>query len=264
MLSQENYQSILIEKRDNGVAIATLNRPERLNAVGGSMHYELTTLPHDVNADPDVKALVITGAGRAFCAGGDFSPDPQRKGPVYMNKMLEPRMVVDNMLDCEKPIISAINGYALGLGATIALLADVTVMAKSAKIGDTHVAMGLSAGDGGQVLWPLLINPARAKYYLMTGEHIPAEEAYRLGLVTFITEDNELMDRALGIADQLASGPLYAISVSKVPINKYMKFVSNMVFPLSLALEEISMSKNDHAEAVKAFQEKRKPQFTGT
>ena len=264
MLTQENYSSILIEKRQNGVAIATLNRPERLNAVGGSMHYELTKLPHDVNGDPEVKALVLTGAGRAFCAGGDFSPDPQHSGPIYMNRMHEPRLVVDNMLDCEKPIISAINGYALGLGATIALLADVTVMAKSASIGDTHVAMGLSAGDGGQVLWPLLINPARAKYYMMTGEHIPADEAYRLGLVTFVTEDGELMDRAIGIAEQLASGPLYAISASKVPVNKYIKFVSNMVFPLSLALEEIAMSKNDHREAVQAFQQKRKPQFTGT
>ena len=178
--------------------------------------------------------------------------------------MHEPRLIVDNMLDCEKPVISAVNGYALGLGATIALLADIVIAARSATFGDTHVRMGISAGDGGQVIWPLLIGPARAKYYLMTGEHIPAEEAERLGLVQFVVDDDQLMPKALEIADRLAAGPAYAISASKVPINRYIKFVSNMVLPLSLAMEEVSMAKDDFREAVSAFQEKREPKFTGS
>ncbi len=263
MLTQDNYESILIDKRDNGVAIATLNRPDRLNAVGGSMSYELTTLPRDVDGDPDVKVLVITGAGRAFSSGGDFGPSSgERTGPAYGNRMHEPRLIVDNMLDCEKPVISAVNGYALGLGATVALLADIVIAARSATFGDTHVRMGISAGDGGQVIWPLLMGPARAKYYLMTGEHIPAEEAERLGLVQFVVDDDQLMPKALEIADRLAAGPSYAISASKVPINRYIKFVSNMILPLSLAMEEVSMTKDDFREAVSAFQEKREPKFS--
>ena len=229
------------------------------------MHYELTTLPRDADADPDVKVLVITGAVCAFSSGGDFGPSDERSpSPQYGNRMHEPRLVVDSMLDREKPVIAAVNGYALGLGATYALLADVVVSGRSIVFGDTHVRMGISAGDGGGVIWPLLMGVARAKYYLMTGEHIKAEEAERLGLVNFVVDDDALMDRAMEIADRLAAGPSYAIAASKVPINKYIKFVSNIVLPLSLAMEEISMTKHDFREAVAAFQEKREPNFTGT
>ena len=268
MLRQDQYETILIEQRPGGVAVATLNRPDRLNAVSSTMHRELERLPHDVDGDPTVRVLVITGAGRAFCAGGDFGSDPaedDREPPsAYLNEMYGPRHLVDNMLECEKPVVTAVNGYALGLGATIALLGDIVVAGRSATFGDTHVKMGMSAGDGGQVLWPLLIGPARAKYFLMTGEHIPADDARELGLIQFVVEDDQLMDKALGIADQLAAGPAYAISASKVPINRWMRFVSSHVLPLSLAMEEVSMTKHDHREAVAAFQEKRAPKFTDT
>jgi enoyl-CoA hydratase/carnithine racemase len=264
MLDPKTYEAIQIEKRDDGVVIATLNRPERLNAMGGSMMVEYTRLPIEFDADGDAKVLVLTGAGRAFCAGGDFSPEPGFKHPQYLNRLRMSRMIVDNMLDTEKPTIAAVNGYALGLGCTTALLCDIVVAARSAVFGDTHVKMGMGAGDGGQVLWPLLIGPARAKYFMMTGDRFDAEEAERMGLIQFVVDDDQLMDKALEIATRLASGPLYAIMASKVPVNKYLKFVSNMVLPLSLSLEEVSESKNDHREAVKAFQEKRDPNFTGT
>lgn len=156
-----------------------------------------------------------------------------------------------------------VNGYALGLGCTLALLSDVVLAARSAVFGDTHVKMGMSAGDGGRVLWPLLMGPARAKYHLMTGERLDAETAERLGLISLVVDDEDLMTRALELAHQLAGGPLYAIMASKVPINKWLKFASNLILPLSLAMEEISMTKDDHAEAVRAFQEKRNPKFTG-
>lgn len=263
MLTQDRYQTILIEKSETGVAIATLNRPEKLNAIDATMHTELTTLPGDADADPDVKVLVITGAGRAFCAGGDFSA--QRESPVTggSQTMREARQIVDNLLDCSKPVISAVNGYAMGLGANFALLADIVVAARSATFADTHVRMGIGAGDGGQVIWPLLMGVNRAKYFMMTGERLPAEEAERLGLVNFVVDDAELMTKAMEIAESLAMGPTRAISASKVPINKYIKMVSNLVLPLSLALEEATMATEDAREAGQAFREKREPKFTG-
>jgi enoyl-CoA hydratase len=275
MLAPDAYGAIRIEKRENGVALATLNRPDKRNAVDDAlatlnrpdkrnavddtMHHELGRLPRDADADPDVKVLLITGAGRAFCAGGDFS------GGLTPNETmwLEARRVVDGMLDCQKPIITAVNGYAMGLGSTVAFLGDVVFAARSATFADTHVRMGIAAGDGGQVIWPLLMGVNRAKYYLMTGERIPAEEAERLGLVNFVVEDEALMERALELADRLAAGPGVAISASKVGVNQLIKMVSNLVLPLSLKLEERTMATEDFREAVMAFAEKREPQYKG-
>jgi enoyl-CoA hydratase/carnithine racemase len=263
MLDPQTYKAIQIEKHEDGVVVATLNRPQRLNAMGGSMMVEYTRLPLEFDSDPDAKVLVVTGAGRAFCAGGDFSAEPGYERPQYLNHMRLSRMIVDNMLDAEKPVISAVHGYALGLGATVALLSDIVIAARSTVFGDTHVNMGMSAGDGGQVLWPLLIGPAKAKYYMMTAERFDAEAAERMGLVSLVVDDDKLMERTLEIARKLASGPLYSIMASKVPLNKWLKFASNLILPLSLAMEEISITKEDHREAVLAFQEKRQPRFTG-
>lgn len=260
MLVQENYKAIRIETRENGVTIATLNRPEKRNAVDDTLHEELATLPADADADPQVRVLVITGAGRGFCAGGDFSGGLTPN--AHMWKVA--RRIVDTLLDCEKPVITAVNGHAMGLGATLAVLGDVVIAARSAQFADTHVRMGIAAGDGGQVIWPLLIGVNRAKYYLMTGERIGAEEAERVGLVNFVVDDDQLMPRALEVADRLAAGAGLAIAASKVPINRYIKMVANLVLPLSLKLEEATMQTNDFREAVAAFLEKREPKYTGT
>ncbi len=263
MLDQANYETITIEKRPDGVAVLTLNRPERLNAVNGAMHSELTTIWLDLQADPDVRAAVLTGAGRAFCAGGDFSPSSNMTTKTGLPMIQEARRIVDNMLDVEKPIIAAVNGAAAGLGATIALLCDVVIASRNARIGDPHVKMGITAGDGGAVIWPLLVGVNRAKYMLMTGDLVPAEEAMAMGLVQKVVDEGEALNEALFLAKRLAAGAPYAVQSSKVSVNKFIKLVSNLVLPLSLALEEISMTKADHREAVKAFQEKRDPQFTG-
>jgi enoyl-CoA hydratase len=261
VLDPSVYRAIAIERHPDGVAVATLNRPDRLNAVDAVMHNELSTLAHDADRDPDVRVLVITGAGRAFCAGGDFSG----AGPASDNDTMfaEARRIVDALLECRKPVVSAVNGYAMGLGATVALLCDVVIAARSAVFADTHVTMGIGAGDGGQVIWPLLMGVNRAKYYLMTGDRLGAEEAERLGLVTFVTDDGQALARALEIARRLAAGPAVAIAASKVPINHWIRAQAAQILPLSLAMEEQCFRTADAAEAVAAFQEKRPPQFTG-
>lgn len=263
MFDQADYETIRIEKREDGVAVATLNRPEKLNAVNGRMHTELSTLARDFDDDRASRVLVVTGAGRAFCAGGDFSGGAAPGGTGEGDMMLEASRIVENLLDCRKPVVSAVNGYAMGLGATVALLCDVVVAGRSAVFADTHVKMGIGAGDGGQVIWPLLMGVNRAKYFLMTGDRLSAEEAERHGLVNFVVDDAELVPTALGIASRLAAGPLQAIAASKVPINQWMKAQAAQILPLSLALEEASMRSADAAEAQRAFVEKREPTYTG-
>ncbi len=262
MLDPQRYEAITIDKRDDGIVLATLDRPDRLNAVNAVMHSELARITREADADPDVKVLVITGAGRAFCAGGDFGPQPAGGGGGGMT-LEEGRQIVDHLLECSKPVISAVNGYAMGLGATVALLADVVYAARSATFADTHVVMGIGAGDGGQLIWPLLMGVNRAKYFLMTGDRLTAPEAERLGLVNFVVDDGTVVDEALALAARLAAGPGLAISASKMAVNSYMRMISNLVLPLSLSLEGRSMASEDHREAVRAFQEKRTATFTG-
>ena len=259
MLAPDAYSTIRIEKRENGVAVATLNRPDKRNAVDDTLHRELGR-----------------AAPRRRRRPGGEGPGDHRRGPRLLRgrrllrrpdpgarMWLEARRVVDGLLDCQKPVITAVNGYAMGLGSTVALLGDVVFAARSAIFADTHVRMGIAAGDGGQVIWPLLMGVNRAKYYLMTGDRISAEEAERLGLVNFVVDDEALMERALELADRLAAGPALAISASKVAVNQLIKMVSNVVLPLSLKLEEWTMTTEDFREAVMAFAEKRDPEYKG-
>jgi enoyl-CoA hydratase len=263
VLDADNFETILIDKRANGVALATLNRPERLNAVNGRMHTELANIFREADNDDEVKVLVLTGAGRAFCAGGDFGGDNDLLGGGRQG-LKETKEIVDHLLDCSIPVISAVKGYAMGLGATVALLADIVVAGRSATFADTHVKMGVGAGDGGQVIWPLLMGVNRAKYHLMTGDGITGEDAEHAGLVNFLVDDDSVLDKALEVADRLAAGPSLAISASKVAINQYIKMVSNLVLPYSFAMEIQTFQSADAKEAAIAFQEKREPTFRGS
>lgn len=256
-LRQENYQAMLIEHRANGVAIVSLNRPERLNAVNGVLHHELSRFTRDAQADKDVKVVVLAGSGRAFCAGGDFGGG----GDAAEISLEEGRQIVDHLLELRKPIVSAVQGYAMGLGATISLLCDVVVAGHSTVFADTHVNMGIGAGDGGQVIWPLLLGVNRAKWFLMTGERLTGAALFDMGLVNFLVDDKEILDKAIACADRLAAGPQAAIIASKVPINTYIRSISNHVLPLSLAMEGETMRSKDAKEAQAAFAEKRPPNF---
>ncbi|MEQ8263949.1 enoyl-CoA hydratase-related protein [Pseudohaliea sp.] len=261
-MKQENYDAIRIEKHPNGVVVATLNKPEKLNAVDPNMHLEILALARDLDEDPDAKVMVLTGAGRAFCAGGDFSPSQSRFSGDRIWR--QARQFLDDYLDCEKPIISAINGPAMGLGFMIALLADVVYAARSATMGDTHTLIGMGCGDGSQVIWPMVMGPYKAKYYLMTGETFSAETAEELGLVNFVVEDDELMDKAMALANRLAEGPGMAISASKMALNKQIKAVANQVLPYSLMLQKFCLyNSEDAAEAMDAFRNKRPPEWKG-
>jgi enoyl-CoA hydratase len=269
MLRQENYDRVLIDKQD-GVALLTLNRPERLNAADEVLHSELSTLFFDIQSDRDTKVAVLTGAGRAFSAGGDFSTKSgldlsphkvQEKSGLTMAG--EARRIVDGALGLDKPVIAAMNGHATGLGATIALLCDIVIAARTARIGDPHVKMGLTAGDGGGFMWPLLVGVNRAKYMLMTGDLITAEEAYAWGLVNKVVDEGEAVPEALALAQRLAGGAQIAIRSSKLAVNNIIRLFATVVLPASIPMEEVSILTEDHQEAVRAFQEKRPPHFRG-
>ncbi|WP_216870668.1 enoyl-CoA hydratase-related protein [Modestobacter excelsi] len=262
MIRPETYQAIEIDKRASGVTVATLNRPHRLNAVDATMHSELARIAREAHLDSEVRVLVLTSAGRAFSAGGDVSPDGGLDTSPGSVLWKEVRLIVDDFLGCEKPIISAVRGHALGLGATVALLADVVYAGRSAVFADTHVKMGLGAGDGGQFLWPLLIGPNRAKYYLMTGDPVTADDAQRLGLVNFVVDDDDLLDATLALAERLARGSQQAIAASKVGVNAQLRAIANLVMPVAVAAESATMQGADYAEAARAFAEKRDPRFS--
>jgi enoyl-CoA hydratase len=256
---EENHLKIEIEDK---VAILTLDRPEKRNAVNLALHSGLEHALQDLTYDHDVGAIVITGAGTTFCAGGDlfdfYPPDHT------MRNSMRSRRLNWAMLHCETPLISAVNGVAAGLGATIALMCDVIFMSETAKIGDTHVKAGLTSGDGGQVIWPLLVGPHRAKEYLMAGELIPASEADRIGLVNHVVPADELMDHALKYARKIANGAQSAVRWSKMAVNKMIEQQQVLSLDFGLATEFMcSEGTEDIHEARAAFREKRPPQFKG-
>ncbi|MGB2695813.1 MAG: enoyl-CoA hydratase-related protein [Dehalococcoidia bacterium] len=268
MSDYARYQTILIEKADK-VATVTLNRPERLNAVNSVLHEELEHLFGEINADDEVNAMILTGAGRAFCAGGDMkavADQPEPSGDAYNAPVTfgrGPRRLIMNMLEVEAPIVVAMNGDAIGLGATLALLGDVIIASESARLGDTHVRMGLVAGDGGAVIWPLLVGVHRAKEYLMTGDLIPAPEAERIGLVNHVVPADQVLPKARELAERLASGPTWAIRWTKASVNKLVRERANLILDTSLAYEALTTGTDDMREAGQAFLQKRKPKFTG-
>jgi enoyl-CoA hydratase/carnithine racemase len=264
MTDYSRYEFLKVDY-DDGVATITLNRPERRNAAHDPMHRELETIFSDVGADDDIRAIVLTGAGETFCAGGDassmdsgeFNPTGPR---IPFNGV---RRLVNSLLDVEQPIIGAINGDAAGLGATLALMCDVTYVAEGARIGDTHVKMGLVAGDGGAVIWPALIGMARAKQYLLTGDWISGTEAERIGLVNFALPADEVLTAATAFARRMAEGAPMAIRWTKYSMNKLLREQINLALDTGMFLEAATMGTEDLQEAASAFLEKRKPQFRG-
>ena len=263
MPDYSRYQTLKIDCADQ-VATVTLNRPAALNAVNEQMHTELETLFAEVAYDDAVNAVVLTGAGRAFCAGGDIKGmDSRVREGVRRVPLRGAKRLIQHMLEVEQPIIGAINGDAVGLGATLALFCDIIIADERARFGDTHIKVGLVAGDGGAVVWPLLVGVARAKEFLLTGDLIKATEAERIGLVNRVAPAGQAYTEGLALAQRLAAGPTRAIRWTKLALNKRLKDEVNLVLDASLAVETLSMATDDHREAARAFVEKRPPRFTG-
>jgi len=259
-----NYETITAE-RSGRILTLTLNRPEKYNATNTQMHEELSTIFTDVGRDTESDVVILTGAGKAFCAGGDtvwmqgLIDDPAH----WRKTVTEGKQIVFGLLDLEKPIIAKVNGAAAGLGATIALYCDVIFASDRAKIGDPHVSVGFVAGDGGSAIWPQLIGFARAKELLMTGDLISAKQAAEIGLINHCVPHDELDSSVQAFAEKLAAGPTRAIQWTKMAVNSTLRQIVSANLEMSLALEGLSNQSADHQEGVNAFNEKRPPKFTG-
>ena len=263
-MEYERYQSLAFERRDRVLTIS-LNRPETLNAIDAELHEDLSRVFYDVSLDQEIEVVVLTGAGRAFCAGGDLDwLEGVIDEPYAWQKLAqEGRRIVMSILEARQPIIAKINGAAVGLGATLALASDISYAAESARIGDPHVRVGFAAGDGGSLLWPSLIGYARAREFLYTGELLDARRAADMGLINHAVPDDELDAVVDAFADSLANGPIRAIQWTKIAINGPLKQIAAANLDTGLSLEGLSNLTADHREGIRAFRERRDPKFTG-
>jgi enoyl-CoA hydratase len=256
------YKHLRFEKRPNGVLLVTLDRPP-VNATDARMHWELTQVWGTADADADVRVILVTGAGKAFSAGGDVSLLEEMAGNTTAvgRSLREAADIVYNMVNLDKPIVSAINGVAVGAGLAVALMADISIIAETARFTDGHLRLGVGAGDHAAIVWPLLCGMAKAKYYLMTAEFIDGKEAERIGLVSLCVSDDKLMDKAWEVANRLADGPQSAVRLTKRALNGWLR-VAAPIFDSSLAYEMLNFMEGDVREGIAALKEKRPPRFT--
>jgi len=263
-MTYEKYKAIKVE-RTNRILTLTLNRPDKLNATDAVLHSELSRIFWDIGLDQSVDVVILTGAGKAFCAGGDtvWMQDMIQTPSMWYQTVTEAKRIVFGILDCEKPIIAKLNGSAVGLGATIALFCDIIIASERAKIGDPHVLVGFVAGDGGSAIWPQLVGYPRAKEFLMTGELISAQRAEQLGLINYCVPADDLDSTVDKFAKKLSSGAVQAIRATKVAVNATLRQLVAANIDTSLALEGLSNFSDEHKEGVHAFNEKRTPNFAG-
>jgi enoyl-CoA hydratase len=260
----EGYEMLKVV-REGGVVTVSFNRPEVKNATNPRMHQELVRIFPEISRDPAAHVVVLTGEGDAFSAGGDLdtlrqSLDDQAR---WIESMAEAREILLGVIDLDRPVIAKINGHAIGLGATLALVCDIVIAKDTAKIADPHVNVGLVAGDGGSIIWPALIGYARAKRYLLLGDTITGAEAAAIGLVTEALPADQLDARVDEIAQRLVKGAAVAIRLTKKSINMSLRQQMDAMIEAHLGYETMSHLSSDHREAVHAFLEKRKPEFTG-
>jgi enoyl-CoA hydratase len=256
------FPDLHFDQHDDGVLVIVINKPGVLNATDASLHRQLADVWREVSRDPAVRVAIITGAGRAFSAGGDLAMIEAAVGDFAGAAMLmrEARDLVQGVADCEKPIISAINGVAVGAGLVVGLMADISIMSESARFTDGHLRLGVAAGDHAAMLWPLLCGLARARYYLLTSDFIDGREAERIGLVSRCVPAGELMDEALRVARKLADGPQMAARWTKKALNGWLELAAP-IFEASLGYEMLCFLGDEAAEGVRALREKRSPDF---
>jgi enoyl-CoA hydratase len=263
------YKTILADL-DGRLLTVAFNRPDRMNAVGGGLHDDFTAVLLRAAQDKEVGAILLRGEGRAFCVGGDVQEFAERstatEGPSpaqTVRNTLHGAEILHTMLSVPQPMIAAVHGYAMGLGATIALFCDVVVAAEDAKFADSHVAIALVAGDGGAVMWPLIMPFGAAKWYLMTGDRIDGKEAERLGMVLRAVPADDLVGEATKLAKRLSEGAPLAVQGTKATLNRILRDRMDLVLDYGLLIEGATFVSEDHREASVAFVEKRTPTFRG-
>src|ERR1700691_2934731 len=257
-----DFEHLAFDRRPDGVVVVTLNRPEVLNAANVRLHREMSEVWAVIDADPDARVSVVTGAGRAFSAGGDLDmiADMTDNYAAVLEQWRDARTIVERMLSPDKPVVSAINGVAVGAGLAVALMADISIMGETARVSDGHARLGVAAGDHAALLWPLLCGMAKAKYYLLTADFVDGPEAERIGLVTRCVADDEVLPEALAIAERLAAGSRTAVQWTQRVMNQWM-LQAAPVFGESLALEMLGFLGPDADEGIRAVRERRPPDF---
>ncbi|MCY4425482.1 MAG: enoyl-CoA hydratase/isomerase family protein [Halieaceae bacterium] len=261
----DEQQHILFSIKGH-VATLTLNRPDTLNAIDEDMHQELLETLLGIRGNHEIRAVLLAASGKAFSAGGDLNEIRSlHLDAGKRNRMADIGIrLIEALMEIPVPVVVALHGHAIGLGASIALSSDIIVASRNAKLADTHVKVGLVAGDGGCLIWPMSMGFNRAKRYLLTGKMLPAEQAYEFGLVTDLVESpEEVLPLAAGIAEELAALSPLAVQGTKKALNQLAKARANEVFPLGMAYESLSIGSSDVLEALAGFQEKRKPEFKG-
>jgi enoyl-CoA hydratase len=249
---------------DPGILRIVLDTPGKLNALGHEKHTQLTTVWKEIDTDPDVDVVIVRGAGEGFSSGGDLDlvEEMATSFETRARVFREARDLVYNVLDCSKPVVSAMHGPAVGAGLVVGLLADISIAARSARIIDGHTRLGVAAGDHAAILWPLLCGMAKAKYYLLLCEPISGEEAERIGLVSMCVDDSELDATAMRVARKLQRGSKTAIRWTKYALNNWLR-VAGPAFDASLAMEFLGFTGPDVREGVASLREKRAPRFEG-
>lgn len=256
------YQRLQIDFPAERVLRVTMNNPASLNSADQRMHAELGAVWRDIDTDPDVNAVIITGAGKAFSAGGDFEmiDGIMNDFETRARNWKEAKDIVYNVINCSKPVVSAMRGPAVGAGLVCGMLADISIASKKARIIDGHTRLGVAAGDHAAIVWPLLCGMAKAKYYLLLCDPLSGEEAERIGLISLAVEDEELDQKAIEIATRLATGAQSAIRWTKYSLNNWLR-QAGPTFDASLALEFLGFTGPDVAAGLASFKEKRAPDF---
>ena len=256
------YKALKLDSPSDRILRISLDNPKSLNSLDAEGHRELTYIWRDIDEDDEINAVILTGKGRAFSAGGDFGliEDMIDDHKIRAKTWKEARDLVYNIINCSKPIVSAINGVAVGAGLVAGLLADISIAGKSAKIVDGHTRLGVAAGDSAVINWPLLCGMAKAKYHLLLCEPMDGTEAERIGMVSLCVEDDELQDKALNIAERLRDSAPAATRWTKYALNNWYR-MAGPSFDASTALEMLGFASPEAVERVKAHREKRAPKF---
>ena len=257
------FPSLTFDRVDEHILVVTLRAEGRLNAVDAAMHADLSRVWREIDSDQDTRVVVVRGADGTFSSGGDFDLIDEIRGDftVRARVLREAGELVYNVINCGTPIVSAIDGVAVGAGLVVALLADISVAGRSARLIDGHTRLGVAAGDHAAIVWPLLCGMAKAKYHLLTCEPVSGEEAERIGLVSLCVDDDRVQDTALEVARKLAAGSQTAIRWTKHTLNNWLR-LAGPSFDASLALEFLGFTGPDAAEGTAARREKRPPRFS--